>query len=256
MKYLIKVDDRRRFMRFILKRLYLSSPVFIPVLTLGLLLAACIGYTTPIPVESPSPTRTRRPSDTPFPSQADLQVDSPTETPTSVQKVEPTRTESAEEPTKAPLKLGDVHDVQDGGFSFQGVIGYDVNILTGQATVVSPDGGFVLSLTKGDVPGADALEVLMEHLLVKISENFENFEADDPHPITVDGIPGLASDIRAELIGRPIAGKVAIAATSDTQLFYAFAFTIEEPEGRWESEGSEVFNAVIGSVDFYESNDE
>jgi hypothetical protein len=148
--------------------------------------------------------------------------------------------------------MGDEYEVGDAGFAFRPVIGYDVKFLPGQATLVSEDGGIVLSLSGGNVPGAGALEGVLDRLLAEISKDFENFEASDPYPIAVDETNGLATDVRAELIGRPVAGRVVAAAPTDTQLFYAFVFTIQEPDRRWESEGSGVFEAVIESIRFYD----
>jgi hypothetical protein len=239
-----------------LKRLFSDYPCIIPVLVLGFLLPACTGYTPPPPTETASPTPTRRPTEKNPPTQMELPAETPTEAPLPTQRIESALTEPAGDPVEIPFRLGEVQQVGDGGFHFQPVIGYNVNVLPGQATLVSKDGGIVLSLVGGDVPGASALEGVMDRLLAKVSEDFEEFEASDPYPITVDETRGLATNVSAELIGKPITGKVAVVAPSDSQLFYAFAFTVEEPDDRWESEGNEVFEAVIDSVQFYELDDE
>lgn len=228
------------------------NPLFIPVLALGVFLSACVGYTPPPPTETHAPTLTRRPTETPSPSRT------PTPSPTSTKQSLPTQpaVEPVGDTGEVHLRMGESQKVGDGGFSFQPVIGYDVKVLPGQATLVSKDGGVVISLVGGDVPGANALEGVMDRLLARVSEDFEAFEASDPYPITVDETRGLATDVSAELTGQPVSGKVAVVAPSDTQLFYAFAFSIEEPADRWESEGSEVFEAIIESVQFYQLDDE
>jgi hypothetical protein len=157
-----------------------------------------------------------------------------------------------EDSLENPLLLDEVQEVPDGGFTFQPVSGYNVTLLQSQATLVSEDGGIVISLAGGDVPGANALEGVLDRLSATISEDFEKFEVGDPYPVDVDNTSGLAIDIDAELVRRPIAGKLVVVAPLDSQLFYAFAFTIQEPDGRWESEGSKVFDAVIESIRFSE----
>ena len=240
-----------------MKRLFNVSLIFTLILALGSILAACTGYTPPLLTETPSPTRTRRLTDTPLTSHTSPPADTPTDLPLPTRQIEPTRTDPAEAPTELTLRLGEVQEVLEGGFSFQPVVGYDVNILPGQATLVSKDGGIVLSLAGGDVPGANALEGVMDRLLARVSEDFEEFEAGDSYPIIVDESRGLAANVSAELIGKPVAGKVAVVAPSGSQLFYAFAFTIEEPDDdRWETEGSEVFEAIMDTVRFSELDDE
>jgi hypothetical protein len=149
--------------------------------------------------------------------------------------------------------LGEEQSVGGGGFSFRPVVGYQVTLKTGQATLISTDGTIIFSLAGGSAPSANAIEGVMDRLMAGVSEEFEEFEAGEPFPITVDDSRGLAADVTGELIGKPITGRMAVVAPAGTQIFYAFAFTVEGPEGdRWRTEGNEVFEAVIESVDFFD----
>jgi hypothetical protein len=149
--------------------------------------------------------------------------------------------------------LGDIRTVREGGFSFRPVVGYEVKTKSGQATLISQDGNFVFSLAGSPTPNANTLEGVIDRLLAGVSEQFEGFESSDPYPITIDDSSGLAADVSGELVGKPIAGRVAVVAPAGTQIFYAVGFTVDvTDEQRWEAEGSEVFDAVIDTVDFFD----
>ena len=60
---------------------------------------------------------------------------------------------------------------------------------------------------------------------------------------------GLATDVTGELFGNEIVGRVAVVAPDDTRLFLVFGFAVED---RWETEGNEVYNMVVDTIEFFE----
>jgi hypothetical protein len=233
------------------RRLFTAGRFFL--LIFSLLPAGCVGYTPPPPTTTPSPTRTRLSATTPAPTFTITPADTPTIQPSPTPEPEVIQQEATSVSAEMIMRLGEAMQVGEGGFSFRPVLGYKVDVLPGQATLVSEDGGIVLSLVGGDVSGGSSLEGVMDRLLARVSQDFEKFETGEPYPILIDENEGLAIDVTAELVGKPVEGQVAVVAPTSAQLFYAFAFTLEElNEDRWESEGSEVFDAVVGSVHFNE----
>jgi hypothetical protein len=166
---------------------------------------------------------------------------------TPIPALTPTLTEPAE------LVLGETKTVPDGGFSFRPVVGYDVNILPGQATLVSQDGRFIFSLAGGKSLSGTPLNIILGRLLDTVSKEFDTFQAGEPYPIQVDGSQGLAADVVGNMAESPINGQVAVVAPNATQVFYVLAFAVNPADQNlWESSGEEAFTAVVGSVSFFE----
>jgi hypothetical protein len=157
---------------------------------------------------------------------------------------------------QAEIVLGDTQTVPDGGFSFRPVLGYDVNILPGQATLVSQDGRFIFSLAGGKSLSGTPLNNILGRLLDNVSKEMDSFQAGEPYPILVGESQGLAADVIGKMAESPINGQVAVVAPNASQVFYVLAFAVNPvDQNLWESSGEEVFTAVVGSVAFFEPSD-
>jgi hypothetical protein len=155
------------------------------------------------------------------------------------------------------LQLGIPQSVIDGGFSFRSILGYKTEILPRRATLTSKEGDVVLTLTGAQVHSVGDLESLMDQFLVKFAETIHGFKAGAPYPFTIDGDPGLAADVDGEMGGERVSGRVVIVAPNNERLFYALAIAINGPSGHgWESKGQPVFNTVIETIRFLESDEE
>jgi hypothetical protein len=206
-----------------------------------------------LPTALPTPTRTLvfRPtathSQTPIPSATATEEIIPSAT------IAPTATSNQITLEDLPIRLGESKSVEDGGFSFRTIIGYNTELSRRQATLISDDGEVVLSLSGIPVHNVGDLNSVMERFLDKMSETIREFESGQPYPINIDGDRGLAAEVTGEMGGEEVVGRVAIVAPTDEQLFYALAITLDGPTGRgWESRGMPVFETVIETIDFFE----
>jgi len=224
---------------------------------LSWLLSGCIGATllvmTPTPVSEPTQisatteatvTATLLSSNTPTPvRQATL---NPTKTP------HPTSSFTLVSVTPTSILLPDIQSVDEGGFSFQPLAGFDSRSTAGQVTLFNQNEDIVFSLTGVEGRSYGQLVQVFTRFLSQVGENFKEFTAENQFPITVDGSPGIAVNIHGNLADEPVDGQVVVVAPSESQLFFAIALTTGNPDGQiWETEGKHLFEALLNSVNFY-----
>jgi hypothetical protein len=152
---------------------------------------------------------------------------------------------------RSAITLGDVHTVEEAGFSFRPVIGYDLHLKPDLATLVNRDGTIILSMTGIPVESVGPLDDRMEVLLSGVGEGMEEFEAGSTYEVEVGQRKGLASDITGRMSGEKVAGHVVMVAASDARLFYFVSLVVEHPG--WEGQIGEVdqtIQAIIDSVTF------
>ncbi len=142
--------------------------------------------------------------------------------------------------------------VEEGGFSFQTSSAFMVFVERNQASIVSSDNEVRLILSTGLVgtraSSQEFLDRFLENLTTKISE----ITMSAPYTVTIDGLEGQAIDITGEFQGEVVAGRVAVAAPEESQVFVAYGLA---PTGRWEDEGVALFDAAISTVSFSTEQD-
>ena len=233
----------------------------------GIVLSSCVGAVQKFPTMTPTPTKTVKPQTTSIPT--------PTSTPTNTAAPEPTPTNTAAPeltPTRtlippqvsvpiatsrSPLRLGAAIPVQEAGFSFQPLIGYEERYQPGQVTLTSEDEDIILSLIGSPIRRIPDLEKVLNRFIEVISETFQEFDTGEPYPYTIGGSVGLAVDVNGEWSETPIEGRITIVSPNEEQLFYAFAISANGDDGRgWEPKGRQAFDAVIDSISFFEPGEQ
>jgi len=229
-----------------------STLVAILFLT-SLLSGSCVGVTPMTPTIIPStntltPSPTARPTDTPRPSPSP----SPTSSPTITQTLAPTPTRDPSLPRLPTPQLGEIENVNEGGFAFRHLVGYEVRVQGSTVTMVNEQTDIVISLSGFPTRSFGSIERVITGLLDRMARSFTEFTYEPYFANPVDGFDGLASIIHGKLSGESVSGLVLVVAPSDTQLFYAITFIPDSPEGSiWQSDGWPVMDTVISSLDFF-----
>lgn len=238
-----------------LRRFRGSSPlIYLTILVAtSLHLSGCVGVTpltpfsvvvtvTPTHSPTPRPTNTPRPSPTP----------SPSNTPTPTQTLAPTPTRDPSLPRFPTPELGEIEQVEEGGFAFRTLSGYEVRLQENQVTLFNEQTGIAVSLYGFSTRNYGSVERVINGLLNNMAKSFTTFSSEPIFPNPVDGHEGLAAIIHGELEDENISGLVVVLAPSDTQLFYSIAIIPDSPEGSvWQSDGWPVMDAVLSSLEFF-----
>jgi len=195
-----------------------------------LTLSACGGPTLATP--SPKPTDTSLPAATSTPKPTDI----PTPT------IQPT------------LALGERQKVDAGGYSFQIPDNFEAKIRLTQATISNKDSTVLISMAmaprKNDT---QTVKTVLSGFLAGVAKDVTDLKPGDPYPATVGSINGLAADLTGTLFGARNTGRVTIVDTGKPGFFIALAFVVDGADGKgWQSEGSNVFDAILDSIQFYE----
>ena len=187
-------------------------------------------------IAEPTPTATLIPTSTPI----------PTQTATAI----PTKTLT---PTQTPVvKLGETHLIGEGGFSVRVPIGYTSQIGEREVFISNLDGTLVISFASVGSTSSEE-EIIDEYLEALASRSDGEFERTPAEPMTVDGVEGQAFDLTGSLAGSPLQGKTFIIPLGSNRFLYALGIAnISEDENAWEDHGSEVFKAVVESIEFFE----
>lgn len=185
---------------------------------------------TAVPTATPQPTDTPEPTNTPLPT--------PTATAT------PTIT-----PTKSTFTLGEAITVEEGGFTFQPVTDFLVDVQGNQAGVFSADDEIILFMITDSVDTESSFQEMLDNFVTAVSADSGELTPGEAYPYIVDGIEGLAVNVTGKFLGDNMAGKIAIVSPNEARIFLAFGLAVNN---RWEEEGSNVFDLVLGSVTFSE----
>jgi hypothetical protein len=243
---LVKGGHRKRY-KINITRFHISL-----VILLAFAVSSCVGAERKFPTVTPTPNLTFVPTSTPFPT--------PTEKPTSTTTLEPT-IEPTIEPTRPgplatarkPLRLGRVETVEEGGFSFRGLSGYDATYQRTQVTLTSEDGDTVVSLIGGRSDRLEDLEADLNHFIEIISVNVVEFNTRSSYQYMIDGVSGLAAEVTGVWGETQVTGRIIIAGPDEDQLFYALAISPDSETGEgWEPQGRQAFEAIISSISFHE----
>ena len=162
--------------------------------------------------------------------------------PTATATPQPTATPA---PTATPsIQLGAEQRIEDQGFSFRPIPGYKVDTSFGVqmlAANADPDTGPAFMLVGGEALEGTTAQSLIESL------KSDEVQVSDPKPITVSGAAGLSAAITrpaGDLTGRVVAVMV-----KPTHQFILFGVA---PKAQWEKEVAPLFEAVLGSIKFFD----
>ncbi len=171
----------------------------------------------------------------------------PTQSVMSTQSAPESPTEAVQ-PTNG-LSLGEVQRVEEGGFSFAMLPGYEMQALGGLVTIAppgsDPDVGPMMTLIGGEVEATTP-----EGLYETLKQGSPTLQVGPARAIRVGGVDGLEADLTGENNGKPITGRVALVMVTPTQEFVLLAGA---PTDRW-AELEPYYTAVLASVTFFEIN--
>ncbi|MBW8012573.1 MAG: hypothetical protein FVQ83_15265 [Chloroflexi bacterium] len=212
------------------------------ILTIALFLTACRNQ-EPVP-DTPTATALPTGTSTSTPTATETQLPNSTPTSTSTNTPEPTATA-----TRTVPFLRDVQVVEEAGFSFQSIIGFSVSIRPNQATIASPDEKFLLTMLINAGPDQISLEGAMEDITQAAANDFGDFETGEPYEYIIDGFNGIAVDVSGILFGNETNGRFVIVNPGGNRFFHAAGVANVD---RWEMEGSEIFDLIMGSVTIFD----
>jgi len=143
--------------------------------------------------------------------------------------------------------LGEPHRVEEGGYAFRLIPGYELDISGGIASMLAPGGdpdtGPVFQLIgwkNNSVKNNDQLyEELKGDTSISVSE---------AKPVEVAGLSGLSAEIQLDNHGRVIQGKAAMVMVDPYQ---QFVLMFGAPQSEWEAVAL-YFDAVLASVELFE----
>jgi hypothetical protein len=146
--------------------------------------------------------------------------------------------------------LGEEYRSEEGGFSIQKIKDYEFNDVIGIVNMLAPGGD------KNIGPGIMVLGGLMDedmtndNLLEKMRADSTDLKILKEKSIKVAGKNGYTADIEGSFDGKPVKGRVVIAMVTPRQQFNMMGFA---PKEKW-NELSPIYEAVLGSVKFFEPN--
>ncbi len=191
------------------------------------MLSACNGLA--------APTATPQPSSTP----------APTNTPQPTSTLTPTA-----QPT---LALGERQKVNAGGYSLQVPVDLETTIRNTQATINNPDSTILISMsTVARQNNTQTAEAVLTGFMANVKKGITDLKASDPYPIKVGNLDGLAIDVSGTYQNAANTGQAAIADAGPSGFLIAFALAQDgKGEKRWNTQGHQIFDAILHSVEFF-----
>ncbi len=211
------------------------------IVLIAVFLVACggqeIANIPPTSTATSQPTATE--TETPIPTNTNTPTPLPTNTP------QPTETPTAT-PTVFSPTLAEVEIAEEAGFSFQPPSNYLVEIDKNQVGL-SYDDKDILIFMATNPPDGSTVEEVLSNFINRINETAGDLVAEEPEAFLIDGIEGISANISGVQWDKNIEGNVIVVAPNESLIFLAQGLATN---GRWESEGALLFNAVIDSVSF------
>ena len=155
----------------------------------------------------------------------------------------------AEEDAPA-IDLGDEYRSVEGGYAFNVIPGYKLEeafgLVSMQESGADPDVGPFLMLIGGSNDEGKSNSQLLDDFVSGLDENSEVFDRQDVH---IDGLPGITVDFKGLPDGKEAVGRAAFVAVNPTQMFSLF---VVAPPELWDDELESSFEAVLGTITFFE----
>jgi hypothetical protein len=216
------------------------------VISCMLVLASCVSHPSP-PTPLAVMTNTPLPSTTP--------TVEPTGTPSPTFTAEPSSTPTIT-PTVTELPgqtLGERQKIDSSGFSFQSPQDLETHIRASQVTISNSDSSILISMIVAPHKAStQTVETILANFITNMKKDVTDLKASKPYPATVGEKDGLAVDVSGTLFGTKNSGRISAVDTGQPGFFVAFAFVVDGADGKgWETRGSQVFDAVLNSIQFY-----
>ena len=143
-----------------------------------------------------------------------------------------------------------------GGFAFETVPGYLVEINVAQASVSDPSGRVLITLTGSNRGQPKPVEDVMADFQDVMSATFVNLKISTPVPLLIQDFSGLAVDIQGYLANQAFTGRVVTILPAPGSQFLAQAIGMQSHDADyWTSSGRQDFEAILASIQFFEPTD-
>ena len=143
--------------------------------------------------------------------------------------------------------LGEPHRVEDGGFAFRLIPGYELDITGGIASMLAPGGdldtGPIFQLIGWKNNSVKTNDQLYEEL-----KNDTSISVGEAKPVDIDGLSGLSADIQVDNHGMAIEGRAVMVMVDPYQ---QFVLMFGAPRSEWEA-AAPYFDAVLASVELFQ----
>ena len=234
----------------------LWTRILIIIVVFGFMSACVVQTIEP----APTATHTTAPTDTKLPTATEIPTDTPEPTPTrtSTPTETPLPTETATPTIEPTLEMGEVQELALGGFSIRPVVGYGMETEF-NTVIVSDQGGTFFITISGvtDYNGSQSHEEIVEEYLVELEGyGIGEFNLGESDPIIVDDVEGMVFDVTGIMLDAEIEGQSILVMPSENHFLFGLAVgNLSTDEDVWQEIGSEVFNALIESIEFIEAGD-
>jgi hypothetical protein len=154
---------------------------------------------------------------------------------------------NANEAEQAILQFGAEIDVEDGGFIFRPIEGFELEI-DGSVYMYSEDGNIEISIVGGELKNNTSIAELNDKLASEFMQNFDEYHVDDAGTDNIGEITGFLNELRfsnAEEEGR---GLALTCSPHINQFIFILAIS---SAGHWEMQGQTVFDALKSQIRFY-----
>ncbi len=146
--------------------------------------------------------------------------------------------------------LGEEYRSEGGGFSIRKANGYDFNDVIGIVNMIAPGGDDQIGPGIIVFGGLTVKGTTNDDLMAKVNTDDNDLEVKNVKKTKIAGVDAITADIAGTHEGKDIKGKMAVAMVTDEQQFTMMGFS---PAEKWK-ELSPVFDAVMGSVAFFEAD--
>jgi hypothetical protein len=230
------------------------SKFILLVSVLGVLFAGCQSATPQLPTSTTQANE--QPTDIQSPTQTEVE---PTSTVMDILTGMTTPVPQSS-PTPIPTNPDVVQEIlagrfvdYPGGFSFRAPVLYGLDMNSGQIVLWEQNDKIEILLqgkTYDDPAGIPAEDVL-PGILEKISSRISGFQAAEPFPVDISGIPGQAVDYMVENPADPLIGRIYTVEAGPNQSFLAMAFVPNEANSQlWEEKVAPLMEGIIQSIQF------
>jgi len=156
------------------------------------------------------------------------------------------------------IKTGEVVEVNAGQYRFTMISNpfnpkekYNLEIKGSQSTISSNDEGLLISLNSETQAYNVTMDECIQLVVNKMSQDVQDFVAQDADPVAVGPETGFISNISGILFGQPFVGKLVAARPWQGRCFTAIGLTLgNDATDRWQNEGKPVFETIISSLVF------
>jgi len=150
------------------------------------------------------------------------------------------------EPTVTDLKFGHEIEIDDAGFSFHPLDGFELEI-DGSVYMYSEGGNLEIYLLGGDLDEKVSITKLNDDLSAEFLENMDDIELVSAGMDSIQGISGFVNEIHFHNAEEEGLGRALICSPHINQFFYILVIANAE---FWHLQGSQVFNALKSQVRF------